>query len=86
MDFLKYLEIRYILFALWMTGAIAVAAPLVLPKGWVPLLHLGEGAIGPMPIGFVTLFAFILWIRLMLTPKRRSYIPESLKKEWKGRE
>jgi hypothetical protein len=82
-DFFKYLEVRDVLFATWATGVVSLSAPHIAPK-WVPFLHLGNGAIGSVPVGLVTLFAFFLWLRLLLRPKGTLHISESLRSLWKG--
>jgi hypothetical protein len=76
-NFLQYIQADHVLFAIWTTGVIAIAAPLGLPHKWVPFLCLGGCAIGPIPIGLVTIFTFILWLRLCLAPRPDVYFPKS---------
>lgn len=84
MDWLNYLEVRYVLFALWLTGVLALASPILLPKTMVPLLQLGAGTVLTVPIGLVTLFSFILWLRLLFVRRSKLHVPDSIKKSLKG--
>jgi len=84
MDWLKYLEVRYVLFALWITGALALVSPILLPKAMLPLLQLGNGTVLTVPIGLVTIFSFVLWLRLLFVRRSKLHVPDSLKNPLKG--
>jgi len=62
----RYRETSYILFAIWVAGLVDIVCAFVIPVQRRAMLFDSRLDIIPVPVGLLTIFSFVLWLRLKL--------------------
>lgn len=62
----KNSETNYILFAIWVAGLVDIVCAFVIPVQRRLMLFESRLDIIPVPVGLLTVFSFVLWLRLKL--------------------
>jgi hypothetical protein len=60
----KYRETSYVLFAIWVAGLVDILCSVLFPAERLTLLFVSRLDIIPVPVGLLTVFSFVLWLRL----------------------
>jgi hypothetical protein len=67
----RYRETSYILFAIWVAGLVDIVCAFVIPAERRTMLFESRLDIIPVPVGLLTVFSFVLWLRLKLARNSR---------------
>ena len=62
----RYREVNYILFAIWVAGLVDIVCAFVIPGQRRMMLFDSRLDIIPVPVGLLTVFSFVLWLRRKL--------------------
>jgi hypothetical protein len=62
----RYRETSYILFAIWVAGLVDIVCDFVIPYQRRLMLFDSRSDIISVPVGLLTVFSFVLWLRLKL--------------------